>query len=103
LLHEASKIFLHMETPKSQLPPQVHFTTDGIRGWDEFVCWASRNHWLWNSAVNYSAKAGLGEIGALKIVAYHMILENKEMKDAVTKHVETHAYPLFVPLAPSPT
>lgn len=92
-----------METPKSQPPPWVHFTTDGILGWDEFVYWAHRNHWLWNSAVNYSAKAGLGEAGALKIVAYHMILENKEMKDAMTKHVEMHSSPLYVSPTPSPT
>jgi hypothetical protein len=84
-----------MELPKSQQPPQVHFTTDGITNWDEFVWWASRNHVLWNSAVNYSAKAGLGELGALKIIAYHLILENKEMKDIMVKYAEEHGIPLY--------
>ncbi len=84
-----------MKDAKSNQPPEVKATTDGFVNWYEFVEWACRNQPLWNSAMNYCAVAGLGQDAYLKIIAYHLTVENREMKAKLVKAAEECGKPFY--------
>ena len=71
-----------MNTPKSMQPPEVKGTSQGVTGFVEFEQWAARNVPIWNSARHYCAMCGLPPTEYLKLVAYHLTLENRRMIDA---------------------
>lgn len=77
-----------IETPKSMQPPEVKGTSDGITGWEEFERWATHNLKIWNSARHYCAMVGMRHTEYLKLVAYHLTLENKQMKDDAVKRLQ---------------
>lgn len=84
-----------MSLPKSMQPPQVHYSiADGIHNWDEFEWWASRNVVLWNAT---ACLCGADERSQLRMIAYHLILENQQMKDAEIKRLQNSTTPNFLP------
>lgn len=72
-------------------PPEVVGTSSGVQGFDEFEQWASRNVSIWNSARHYGAGCFDNSREYLKLVAYCLVLENRELKDMLIKHAQENA------------
>ena len=75
--------------------PEVKGTSEGITGWPEFERWATHNISIWNSARHYCAGCRLPPTEYLKLVAYHLALENRRMVAAEIKRIEENGSPLF--------
>lgn len=75
--------------------PEVNVTSDGITGWPEFEQWATHSLPIWNSARYCCARAGMPPTEYLKLVAYHLALENRRLVAAEMKRVEEIGIPLF--------
>lgn len=75
--------------------PEVKGTSEGITGFHEFEQWATRNVPIWNSARHYCAMTGMHHTEYLKLVAYHLTLENRRLVAAEIKRVEETGSPLF--------
>lgn len=81
---------------KSMQPPELKGTSEGITGWTEFEFWATRNISIWKTARTYCTTVGMNPNEYVKLVAYYLSLENREMKDALVKHAEENGKPLYV-------
>ena len=75
--------------------PEVKVTPDGIIGWPEFEKWAMRNIAIWNDSFRGCRSIGLAPEEYIKLVAYHLMLENRRMMDAEIKRMESTCAPLF--------
>ncbi len=78
-------------------PPEVKGTSEGITNWLEFERWAGNNLPIWNNARHYCAVVGMVHGEYLKLVAYHLTIENQKMKDALVKHAQENGRPLYFP------
>ena len=52
-----------------------------VSGWDEFYTWAVYQVPVWQKVVQMCDRDNINIPGAMKLIAYHLTVENQDLKD----------------------